>query len=562
MGQFHMAINEKDIQWDSEPQIDASNITWDAEPTKRPVTPMGERFATGFKEPFLGMGQRAIEVGKAPQAFTTNPLINLMNVLGQKSFDVGLKATGQKPAAEQIQQDIAQTRQNYVAPEGVDWARMGGNITNPTTFMSPTNAATSILGKIGTGAVTGAGYSALAPTMSQEELQSNLGTGALTGGLFSAGTSALGRVISPNASTNAEIKTLKDMGVTPTIGQTLGGRWNLYEEKLTSLPFVGDIISNARTKNEEKFRTGLFNTILKNVDDKLPKTNLKGRDPLTYTKDKIQSSYDNILNKLGAVKVDDTFLGQADELSTMLQNSGMGADELNKFTFMLNPIKNSISEAGFVTSESLKKAQSNLSKQIGALQKSDSVYAPTLSQAAAQLKSNLDEMIQRHASTLPKVNGKSLADDLQRTNKAWAMFKRTEKAASATGAPMGEFTPTQFASAVRQLEPSKGRYATGDALLQDVSDAAKNVIGNKISNANPYIRPVLALGAGTAAGIPNYIAATIATYGVYNPVSQKLISDLITKRPEIAPAVREFINQQSPRALAVMPSLLGKNNEQ
>jgi hypothetical protein len=135
------------------------------EPIKKPVTPMGERFAQGFKDPFLGGGQRAIEVGKAPQAFIANPLINLINVLGQKSFDVGLKATGQKPAAEQIQQDIAQTRQNYVAPEGIDFARMGGNIFNSTTFMSPTNAATSILGKVGIGAVTGAGYSALAPTM-------------------------------------------------------------------------------------------------------------------------------------------------------------------------------------------------------------------------------------------------------------------------------------------------------------------------------------------------------------------------------------------------------------
>jgi len=45
MGQFHMAINEKDIQWDAEPQIDAANIQWDEEPVKKPVTSMAERFA-------------------------------------------------------------------------------------------------------------------------------------------------------------------------------------------------------------------------------------------------------------------------------------------------------------------------------------------------------------------------------------------------------------------------------------------------------------------------------------------------------------------------------------
>ena len=530
---------------------------------KKPVTPIGERFATGFKEPFLGGAQRAIEVGKAPQAFVTNPLINLMNVLGQKSFDIGLKATGQKPAAEQIQQDIAQTKQNYVAPEGVDWARIGGNIINPTTLISPTNVATGIGGKVLTGAGTGGIYSMLAPTTSQEELQNNIGTGVLTGGLLPVVTSALGRVISPNASTNAEIKTLKEMGVTPTIGQTLGGRANLYEEKATSLPIIGDIIANARTKNEEKFRTGLFNKILDNVDEKLPQ-NLKGRDPLSYTKQKIQASYDNVLNDLGAIKVDGIFNQQTDELTNMLRKSGMGTEEIGKFNFMLNPLRTAQNESGYITAESLKKAESNLSKQINSLRRSDNVYANTLADAGSQLKSNLTDMIQRHAQNLGEVNGKNLANELQKTNKAWAMFKRTEKAASAAGADMGEFTPAQFASAVRQLEPSKGKYATGDALLQNISDAAKNVIGNKISNANPYIRAagnVIGLGTAALAGIPNYLTAAVGTYGIYNPISQKLINKALTERPELAPAIREFINQQSPRALSVMPSLLGKNNE-
>jgi hypothetical protein len=559
-----MPINEKDIQWDSEPQIDASNITWDAEPTKKSVTPMGERFATGFKDPFLGGAQRAIEVGKASQAFTTNPLINLMNVLGQKSFDVGLKATGQKPAAEQIQQDISQTRQNYVAPEGVDWARIGGNIVNPTTFISPTSAATSLLGKTGVGVATGAGYSALAPTMSQEELQSNLGTGAVTGGLFAPVAAGIGRVISPNASTDPQMKIIKDMGISPTLGQTLGKRWNSYEEKLTSVPLIGDIIANARTKNEEKFRTGLFNTILSNVDEKLPTQTLKGRDPLNYTKDKIQSSYKNLLSKLGAVPVDNTFTTQADELATMIQKSGMSPEKVAEFNYLLKPIKDAQSEAGYITSDSYKKIESELSKQIKKLNASDNTFDTTLSSAASQLKDNLYSMLERHANNLPTTTGKNLAEDLQRTNKAWAMYKRTVKAAGAQGAEVGEFTPSQFARAVSQLEPSKDRYGEGSALLQDVSDAAKSVIGNKISNANPYVRSIGALAGGAAAfaNLPNYLMAAIATYGAYNPISQKLINKALTERPELAPAVREFINQQSPRALAVTPSLLGKNNEQ
>jgi hypothetical protein len=160
-------------------------------PEKRPTTSIGERFATGLKEPFLGGAQRAIEVGKSPNAFIANPLINLMNVLAQKSFDVGLKAAGQKPAEQQIQQEVAQTKQNYVSPEGIDWARMAGNVANPTTFMSPTNAATSILGKVATGVGVGAGYGALIPTTSKDELANNISMGAAGGGALTGLGSAI-----------------------------------------------------------------------------------------------------------------------------------------------------------------------------------------------------------------------------------------------------------------------------------------------------------------------------------------------------------------------------------
>ena len=539
-------------------------------PEKKPVTPALERFGTGFKEPFLGMGQRAIEVGKAPQAFVTNPLINLMNVLGQKSFDVGLKATGQKPAAEQIQQDVAQTRQNYVAPEGLDWARMGGNLANPTTFMSPANTAKSLLGKAVTGAGVGAGYGALIPTMSPDELTNNI---SMTAG-FGAGIpiigSALGRVISPKASTNAELKTIQEMGINPTLGQILGGKANLFEEKVTQIPFIGNVISNARSQNENKFREGIFNKILSNIDEKLPSQKLAGRELVSYTYQKLQSSYNNILDKLGAVPVDQTFANQADELSNMIQKSGLSPDKISEFNFLLKPIRDAQSEAGYITSNSFKEVQSNLSSQANILKASQNIFDRKLGKAADQLGNNLQSMLERHAANIGEVDGKNLANELAKTDKAYAMYKRVEKASGAIGAPSGEFTPAQLSNAVSALEKQKGKYARGEALLQNISDAGKNVLGNKISNANPWIKGLITgAGGGTAyaagAAVPTIlgtIAATIGTYGLYNPISRKLINKAITERPDIAPAIREFINQQSTKATAGIPSLLSSEGQQ
>ena len=548
------------------PQVEEANVVLE----KRPVTPMGERFAQGFADPFLGGGQRAIEVGKAPQAFVTNPLINLMNVLGQKSLDLGLKATGQKPAAEQIQQDVAQTRQNYVAPEGIDFARMGGNILNPTTFMAPANVAQSLLGKAATGAGVGAGYGALVPTMSPDELTNNI---SMTAG-FGAGIpiigSALGRVISPKASTNAELKTIQEMGISPTLGQMLGGKANLFEEKVTQIPFIGNVISSARDQNERKFREGIFNKILSNIDEKLPSQKLVGRDLVSYTSQKLQSSYNNILDKIGAVPVDKTFANQADELSNMIQKSGVSPEKISEFNFLLKPIRDAQSELGYITSNSFKEIQSNLSSQARTLKASQNIFDKKLGKAADQLGDNLQGMLERHAVNIGNVDGKNLAKELSKTDKAYAMYKRVEKASGAIGAASGEFTPAQLSNAVRALEKQPSKYARGEALLQNISDAGKNVLGNKISNANPWIKGLITgAGGGTAyaAGVAvptilGTIAATVGTYGLYNPISRKLINKAVTERPDIAPAVREFINQQSNKATAGIPSLLSSEGQQ
>ena len=560
-------LEEYQRQMDATPPAQETTAT----PEKKPVTSIGKRFATGVADPLLAGGQRAIEVGKAPESFVTNPLINLMNVLGQKSFDVGLKATGQKPAAEQIQQDVTQTRQNYVAPEGIDFARMAGNFVNPITFMSPTNTAQSILGKLATGAGVGAGYGALTPTVSQDELANNIKMGAAFGGGITGIGSMLGRVISPKASTNAKLKTIQEMGIDPTLGQILGGKANLFEEKATQIPLIGNVISSARNQNETKFREGIFNKILSNIDEKLPVKKLDGREIVAHTYQKIQANYDDILNKLGAIPVDNTFVSQADELSNMIGKSGVSPEKVAEFNFLLKPLKDAQNEFGYMTSNAFKKAQSNLSSQASKLKASQNTYDQTLGQAADQLGNNLQNMLERHATNVGEVNGKNLANELAKTDKAYAMYKRIEQAAGSLGAPAaGEFTPAQFSNAIRALEKQKGKFARGGALLQDIADAGKDVLGNKISNANPWIKPFIAgAGGGTAfasgATVPaalGLLGTTIATYGLYNPISRKAINTLMTQRPDLAPAIKEFINQQSTKAAAGIPSLLSSESQQ
>jgi hypothetical protein len=254
----------------------------------------------------------------------------------------------------------------------------------------------------------------------------------------------------------------------------------------------------------------------------------------------------------------------------MIQKSGVSPEKVSEFNFLLKPLRDAQSEAGYITSNSFKEAQSNLSRQARSLKASQNVYDQKLGLAADQLGNNLQSMLERHAANIGEVDGKNLANELAKTDKAYAMFKRVEKASVAAGAPSGEFTPAQFAGAVKGLEKQQGKYARGESLLQSTSDAGKNVLGNKISNANPWIKGLLTGTAGTTAyasgaGVPaliGTIASAIGTYGLYNPISRKIINKAMTDRPDLAPAIREFINQQTPKALSTMPSLLSESPQQ
>ena len=125
-------------------------------------------------------------------------------------------------------------------------------------------ASAGLAARVGYGAATGAAGGALQPvTNGGNDFWSDKGkqvaTGAAVGGAIAPVAGAVGRMVSPKASTNPQLAMLRDAGVNPTVGQALGGRMNALEEKLTSLPIMGDMISRARGKSLEGFNNAAIN---------------------------------------------------------------------------------------------------------------------------------------------------------------------------------------------------------------------------------------------------------------------------------------------------------------
>lgn len=449
-----------------------------------------------------------------------------------------------------VDQQVRDTEKQYQASRkaagesGIDGYRMAGNVLSPANLAiaSRVPAAASLAGRIGVGAATGAGFGALTPVgegdFAKEKMTQVLAGGA-TGGALPAIGSGLARIISPNASKNANLQLLRKEGVNPTIGQALGGVANKVEERLQSVPLMGDMISRARSGANDQFEAAAFNRALKPIGQKLP-AGISGRDAVVHTENALRDKYDDVLQKIGAIKPDEGFTGKLDSLQGMVKASLWPKPTQQKFNALLKEVKDSLDDNGVMTSDAYKTLESSLGADYRKLTASTDTWDGKLAPAVKQMQEELRDMLRRQAGTH--------ADDLKAANAGWANFKRVQNAAAKVGAEDGNFTPAQFANAVRAMDKSKDKaaFARGSALGQDLGDAGKSVLGSKVPNSGTPERMFLgggALASGTIApAIPLGLGAGAALYT--KPVQQALVA-AATARPQSAEAVADIMRRNS-----------------
>lgn len=403
-------------------------------------------------------------------------------------------------------------------------------------------AGKTLIGKvakgIGSGALQGGVYGASQAKAGEAESGGEEGStlGAIIGGGIPIVGNALSRVISPIASQNTKLQMLLGQGATPTIGQALGGRVNAMEEKLSSLPVMGDMINVARQKAAQSIEPIAFNRALSKVGEKLP-AGMSGRDAISHTENVLKQKYDEVLNRIGAIIPDEKFSANVANLEGMVNGLKMPQEAKDKFAFVLDKVKSSIDENGVITSDAYKALESALGSDARALAGEQSIYSNKIAPAVSQIKAELSDMLQRQAG--------SAAKELKDVNSGWANFKILQKAASGVGAEEGRFTPAQLQSAVKAADKSKDKsaFARGNALMQDLSEAAKTVMTNKVPNSFTADRALLDAGAMMLGHAVNPVipAGLLGGAALYSAPVQRALVSLAAKRGESAPVVAQAV---------------------
>ena len=491
-------------------------------------TAVGKQLSGAF-----GGNMRGSAVGRTMQGMA-DPGAALVQ-LGANVTGIGADAVNQRISDVEKQY---QTARNAAGSEGFDPLRMAGNIAMTAPVGGAASMPASFAGRVGIGALQGAGFAALQPVTEgdfAEEKASQIGTGAVVGGVMAPVVGAAARLISPKASVNPDVKALQQAGVRPTIGQALGGHAARLEEKMQSLPIMGDAITAAHGRGVEQLNRAVLNRAIAPIGGKVTET---GQEGLRQVRTQLSAAYDNLLPKMSVNTLDDSFVSNVANLRSMV--SSLPAREAKQFDdLLMREIEGRIAPNGVLSANNLKQAQAAIREKSITFSKSNDAYQAELGRAFRQLGDELKTLVER--------SNPQYAKELNAINKGWSVYERAKLASQYANAE--KFTPAQLQRAVKSQDITKGKraFTEGQAPLQDLSDAAVRVMKNRTPDSGTATR--LMYGGGALAsgminpGIPLTLGAgTLA----YTPALQRLLVGSVANRPQQAQRLADLLRQSQP----------------
>lgn len=514
------------------------------------VTPPSSGFMMGLKDPITGGAQllpRALAGVTSGFGAYQNPVSEFFTSEAQRMDEL---ARAEEQAYQQQRQARGET--------GFDVPRLAGNVLNPATIVPATRAAQLArgagYGKTAQAVAGGAIGGAMQPVTGEGEFApqkaEQIGVSAVTAPLGEKVVAAAGRVLNPLVS-KAE-QTMRDLGITPTTGQTLGGQFATIEDFAQNLPLIGESISNARQRVLFDFNKGIINKALDKVKDKLP-ADVVGRDAIKYASDQVSDKYDEVLAKMS---FDLDFATTSNILSSLSKNTSLSADQRQKVSEALNNIVFSKFSGQKLDGKTFKGVESDLRKKA-----SDYLTSGTASEK--EIGEALSGVLGVMKKELYFQNPKQ-TPQLRRVDSAYSDLSVINIAAANSGADSGVFTPKQFSIAVRQADKTRNKsaFAKGTAKSQQISDAGVQVLGNQSKatlEGNIATRVAGGYGMFTEPMIATGLIAGVPT--MYSPAGQKALDMALRSRPDLIRKAGGMLTGASPQAGAVLaPSVINQYN--
>ena len=159
--------------------------------------------------------------------------------------------------------------------------RFIGNLAGAALTRQPA----SVPGVLATGAAFGASVPQADTESYWGDVTKNAGLGAAAGWAIPQALTATGKGIQAGIN-RPEVQRLREMGVTPTVGQAVGGIANKMEQMAMSFPILGDVIRGARQRSFDEWNNAQVNAAIYPVRQKFtPTDDPPGTGVLRLTED-------------------------------------------------------------------------------------------------------------------------------------------------------------------------------------------------------------------------------------------------------------------------------------
>ena len=418
---------------------------------------------------------------------------------------------------------------------GLDAGRLAGGVaaTLPAALIP---GGATIVGS----AAIGAGMGALQPVTAGEfwvEKMKQAGLGAAAGGAGGAISQGISRILSPQ--TGAAQRMLMAEGVELTPGQVAGGMAKRIEDAATSVPIMGGKVAQAQQRAVESFNRAAINRGLGEIGEKLP-DGMVGREAIEYAGKKIGDAYDPLLARM-TLRADQQFIADSTALAQNAQ-AALAPERAQQLANILQTkLGRHMSGQGTMTGQKFKLADSELGRLARQFSSSADADQRMLGETIRDMQSVMRDALAR--------SNPRLAPELRKIDKAFATNLRVERAAASVAATDGVFTPAQLQNAVKALDSSgrKRQFARGNALLQDLADAGKEVLPSAVGNSGTADRAgLMAMGGALATG--QWWAPMAAGVGAaaYTRPGIASMRALLTQRPAVAGTIAELLERGAP----------------
>ncbi|WGT66014.1 hypothetical protein [Variovorax paradoxus] len=399
---------------------------------------------------------------------------------------------------------------------------------------------------------TNAGYAAA--TAEPDER----GTAALVGGAGAAGgrvlTRALGGLARPFVSKEAQA--LIDAGVRPTPGQLfgdgpIGSLVRSAEDKITSIPLVGDVVQHARRRSLSEYGNAEINAALKPLGEKVAGS---GAEAVEQASKVVSDYYDRVLPQTfippqGVVQAVKSVRSSIDEIP-LITDEQKG----HVIKYVAQKITPAVNEAaqrgGPISGETAKAIDAEIGHYARKFTSSVNPSDHPLGEAFYELQASLRGALE---GTTPEA-----IRTLSATNAAYRQMLPVLKAADRTTS--GQFTPRQLnrASGQYNQRPSELNLAGQKVLPNTVPDsgtAGRALLGGSLLGGGAALTGQ-ALPAAAAAALYSGPGMSFLVNGLRGVVPDKVISHIASLPPAGQRTALEQLAAQIPAVGARLRELV------